>query len=123
VARVTPVSTDIDFVFQMASEKLDEVLRVATYWGSLDLEERMDFLLEWSVAEGWFRDLERASTAGRFSASQAERYRGLLSLYQRRKPMLDWIMEDRSIDPVEDTRVSYQASLAENSAADLSASV
>jgi hypothetical protein len=99
---------DVSFWLDLAETKLDELYRVATTWASLDREERLDFVYEWSLANEYFNRLAEAES---MSPAEWQRYQDLLRLRAERRPMLDWVLDEQfAVDPEIDPRGNYPIS-------------
>jgi hypothetical protein len=93
VAQVDPATrADVDRLLDQAVASWEELAEVEREIDRWRLEDQLVFTEEWPIEEKRLRRLVQHARSNDFTAAQGVRYRELLNLVERHRPVLERIM-------------------------------
>lgn len=84
---------DVDHLLKWATAAWKELPEVEREIDSWDLLAQLVFTEEWQIEEDRLLRLAQLAQSGEFTEAQRARYRELLSLVERNRPVLERIMQ------------------------------
>ena len=95
LANHSAVSSDVDryhlAYLKRAWRRLPDVER---QWAEMQETERLDFVLEWGIKEDRLAQLEAWADEGLLTPEQMGRYRELLALVEKHRPIVERLLSE-----------------------------
>jgi hypothetical protein len=94
VATPTDISARVDRYLTYLLDVVDYLPEVDAEWDTWDDIQQLDFVFEWDIKRDRLSELEHWAEQGLLTVDQRQRYRRLLELMDKRRPILDRLLAD-----------------------------
>lgn len=88
------LTANVDRLLDYPRGRWEDVPFAASTWERWDRFERVDYLSDWPVVESYLDVVRQHVTQGDLTPAQRQRYRRLLTLVTRARPLLERMMQD-----------------------------
>lgn len=88
------VSVWIEDYLAYLFDVMDELPEIDEGWDSWDDIDQLDFVFEWDIKRDRLFQLEQWYAQGLLTGGQVKRYRQLLDLMERRRPIIERLLAD-----------------------------
>jgi len=94
VAAPPDVPVWIDDYLAYLFNVMDDLLEIDAEWDTWEDIQQLDFVFEWDIKRDRLSQLEHWAEQGLFTVDQRQRYRRLLELMDKHRPILDRLLAD-----------------------------